>query len=128
MLRRGLRNGCGAPTVSRFRRPPHAPDGYRDPPGTTGLGRQTRLPAGRTANHSRPVLLRGTLQGRSLHARHPDVRRLPAGNGVLHDGFRADAGTRWLALRTGARVDLSVTVPQPGCARIEVVGLRALRR
>ena len=45
------------------------------------------------AGHARRLVLRRPLQERPLHARHADVRGLPAGDGVLPRGARATRST-----------------------------------
>ena len=60
------------------------------------------------------LVLPRPLQERPLHARHPDVRGLPAGDGVLPGGAGLHARARRLALRAGARGALPAALPRPG--------------
>ena len=72
---------------------PHAVPrrGHRLRPARRPVG--ARLPARRDAGHARRLVLRRPLQERPLHARHADVRGLPAGDGVLPRRARLHAST-----------------------------------
>ena len=70
-------------------------------PARRSLG--ARLPARRDAGHARRLVLRRPLQERPVHARHADVRGLPAGDGVLPRGARLHRRPRRLALRARSR-------------------------
>ena len=97
-------------------RGPHAVPrrGHRLRPARRSVG--ARLPARRDAGHARRLVLRRPLQERPLHARHADVRGLPAGDGVLPRRAGLHARARRLALRAGARRDVPDALPRPGHA------------
>ncbi len=87
-----------------------------------------RLPARDDGRHARGVVLPRPLLQRPLHARHPDVRGLPADHGVLRGGAGLHDRSRRLALRAGARAALSAALPRPGDAEEQHAGLRSVRQ
>ena len=88
----------------------------------------TRLPARRRPHRPGRLVLRGPLHERPLHARDPDVRGLPAGDGVLPRGAGVHARAGRVALRAGAGRAVPDALPRPGHAGLARAGLRGLRR
>ena len=80
-----------------------------------------RLPARHRRHRARRLVLRGSLQERPLHARHPHVRGLPAGHGHLpHRAWASTVDKRRLALRARARgTEVPAALPRPGDSRVQ---------
>ncbi len=125
--RRRLRDGGGAGVDPP---PPGRPDaplrsGHRARSQRRAVG--PRLPACHAGDHPGPVVLRGALQERSLHARHPDVRGVRAGDGALPALAGVLARQGRLALRAGARRALRHAVPRAGRPLVARARLRGVR-
>ncbi len=102
VFRSRLRGGCDSHPHAESARRPAAAARRGDGDRRRGRALGTRLSARRGSHRPGRLVLRGTLHERPLHARDPDVRGRPAGDGGLPGRVGLHAGAGRLALRAGA--------------------------
>ena len=127
LLRRRLRADGDAPLHTSHRARPHAADGRGDSNRSRRWTMGSRLPPIGAGVPPRRLVLLWPLQERPVHARHPDVRRMPAGHGVLPRGTRLQRRPRLVAVRAGAGRDVQAALPWSGASDFPGARLRAVR-